>query len=76
MSSRALLHKSMIAASGKYRIDGSSFVFTVDVSWNESWNGAEQRRYFRIDGDKLIVEGGMDRPPHGGNVPTLRHACA
>jgi hypothetical protein len=53
---RAVLHKSMAAASGKYRIDGTSFVFTVDVSWNESWNGTEQRRHFRFEGDKLIVE--------------------
>jgi len=53
---RALLHKSMAAVSGKYRIEGSSFVFTVDVSWNESWNGTEQRRYFKIDDDKLVIE--------------------
>jgi hypothetical protein len=53
---RALLHKSMAAVSGKYHIEGNSFVFTVDVSWNESWNGTEQRRYFKIDGDKLVVE--------------------
>src|SRR5262245_57468383 len=27
-----------------------------DVSWNESCNGTEQRRYFKIDDDKLVVE--------------------
>jgi hypothetical protein len=53
---RAALHKSMAAVSGKYRIDGSAFVFTVDVSWNESWNGTEQKRHFRIEVDKLIIE--------------------
>ena len=53
---RAALHKSMAAVSGKYRIDGSSFVYTVDASWNESWNGTEQKRHFRIEGDKLIIE--------------------
>ena len=53
---RTALHKSMVALSGKYRIDGSSFVFTVDASWNESWNGTEQNRHFRIEGDKLIIE--------------------
>jgi len=53
---RVHLHKSMVAVSGKYRVEGSSFVFTVDVSWNESWNGTEQRRYFKIDDDKLVIE--------------------
>src|SRR5262245_15618583 len=53
---RVALHKSMAAVSGKYRIDGNSFVFNVDVSWNESWNGTEQKRHFRFEGDKLIIE--------------------
>jgi hypothetical protein len=26
------------------------------VSWNEEWNGTEQRRHFFIDGDKLFIE--------------------
>ncbi len=53
---RAALHKSMLAYSGKYRIEGSDFITVVDVSWNEDWNGTEQRRHFRIEGDKLFIE--------------------
>ncbi|HLG96493.1 MAG TPA: lipocalin-like domain-containing protein [Bryobacteraceae bacterium] len=53
---RAALHKYMLAYSGKYRIDGNDFITLVDVSWNEAWNGTEQRRHFRIDGDKLFIE--------------------
>jgi Lipocalin-like domain len=53
---RAALHKSMVAYSGKYRIDGSDLITTVDLSWNEEWNGTEQRRHFRIEGDKLFIE--------------------
>jgi lipocalin-like protein len=53
---RAALHKSMLAYTGKYRIEGSDFITVVDVSWNEDWNGTEQRRHFRIDGDKLFIE--------------------
>jgi Lipocalin-like domain len=53
---RAALHKSMLAYSGKYRIEGSDFITLVDVSWNEEWNGTEQRRHFRIEGDKLFIE--------------------
>ena len=53
---RAALHKTMAAASGKVRVEGKDFIFGVDVSWNESWNGTEQRRHFRIEGDRLFVE--------------------
>jgi len=50
------LYKSLLAYSGKYRIEGGDFITTVDVSWNESWNGTEQRRHFRIEGDRLFIE--------------------
>jgi hypothetical protein len=53
---RAALHKSMLAYGGKYRIGGNDFITLVDVSWNEAWNGTEQRRHFRIEGDKLFIE--------------------
>jgi hypothetical protein len=53
---RAALHKSMLAYTGKYRVEGDEFITTVDASWNEGWNGTEQRRRFRIDGDKLFIE--------------------
>ena len=53
---RAALHKSMLAYTGRYRVEGEEFVTTVDASWNEAWNGTEQRRKFRLEGDRLIIE--------------------
>lgn len=53
---RAALHKSMVAYTGRYRVEGNDFITRVDVSWNEEWNGTEQRRHFRIEGDKLFIE--------------------
>jgi hypothetical protein len=53
---RAALHKSMLAYTGRYRVEGDEFVTTVDASWNEAWNGTEQRRKFRLEGDRLIIE--------------------
>jgi hypothetical protein len=53
---RAALHKSMVAVSGKYRVEGNTFTIAVDVSWNESWNGMDQRRHFKIEGSRLLVE--------------------
>lgn len=53
---RAALHKSMVAYTGRYRIEGHDLITTVEVSWNEEWNGTEQRRHFRIEGNKLFIE--------------------
>jgi hypothetical protein len=56
VAEQAALLKSMLAYSGRYRIEGDDFITTVDVSWNEIWNGTEQRRHYRIEGDRLFIE--------------------
>ena len=53
---RAELHKTLIAYSGKYHVEGREFVTAVDTSWNEVWNGTEQRRYWRVEDGKLFLE--------------------
>jgi Lipocalin-like domain len=53
---RAALHKSVISHSGKYRVEGKEFVTAVDMSWNETWNGTEQRRNWRIEDGKLFID--------------------
>ena len=53
---RAALHRSMMAYTGKYRVEDGDFITVVDGSWNESWNGTEQRRHFRVEGDRLFIE--------------------
>jgi hypothetical protein len=53
---RAALHKSMIAYTGVYRISGDEFITSVDASWNEAWNGSEQKRKYRVEGERLIID--------------------
>ena len=53
---RAALQQSMLSYSGRYRFEGGDFITSVDISWNEEWNGTEQRRHYRIVGDKLFIE--------------------
>jgi len=50
------LYKSMIAYSGKYIVDGKEFVTAVEMSWNEAWNGTQQKRYWKIEDGKLFIE--------------------
>jgi len=54
-SHRAALLKSLIAYSGKYRIEGKQWITTVDVSWNPAWDGTDQVRSYEIIGDRLNV---------------------
>ena len=52
---QARLQRSMLAYTGRYRIEGTEFITTVDASWNEAWNGTEQRRHYALEGDRLTV---------------------
>ena len=53
---RAALHKSMLAYTGRYRVEEHDFITKVEVSWNEELNGTEQRRHFRVEGNELFIE--------------------
>ena len=52
---REAAYRSMLAYSGRYRLEGEKFITKVDVSWNEAWVGTEQTRVYKVDGTKLQV---------------------
>ena len=51
----AALLSSMIAYTGKFRLEGDKFITTVDGAWNEIYKACEQVRYFRVDGNALSI---------------------
>jgi Lipocalin-like domain len=53
---RAAALKSMIAYTGRYRIENGKVITKVEAAWNEAWVGGEQVRSIRFDGDKLYIE--------------------
>jgi hypothetical protein len=53
---RAAAFRSMLAYSGKYRTEGDKVIVTVDIAWDEAWNGTDQVRFFKIEGDRLHIE--------------------
>ena|SRR5215510_4896512 len=67
---RVGLYKTLVAYSGKYRVEGNAFVTTVDMSWNEAWNGTEQRRFWKIEDGKLFIESAPDTAPNGRMLVT------
>ena len=49
------LFRTVMSYTGRYRIEGDRFITKIDASWNEAWNGTEQERFYKLDGDTLEV---------------------
>ena len=61
------LWKSLLAYTGKFRVEDDYLITNVDVAWYELWTGTEQRRKFQLDGDTLTI---VTKPqPIGGMGP-------
>jgi hypothetical protein len=66
---RAQALKTMIAYTGRYRVENGKVVTKVEAAWNEAWVGSEQVRAIRFDGDRLFIESPpMPHPNVGGKV--------
>jgi len=53
---RAQALKSMIAYTGRYRVENGKVITKVEAAWNEAWVGGEQVRHIRFEGDRLFIE--------------------
>src|SRR5215469_13890167 len=53
---RAQALRTMIAYTGRYRVEGGKVITKVEAAWNESWVGGEQTRFIRFEGDRLFIE--------------------
>ena len=55
---------SMIASSGRYRLQGDDcFITTVDSAWQPAWIGTEQVRFFKMDGEMLSAVSSLREDP-------------
>jgi lipocalin-like protein len=63
---QAAAFRSMIAYTGKFRIEGEKFITKVDAAWNEAWVGTEQARFWKVEGDRLHI---ISAPIPNPNVP-------
>ena len=64
---RARLYDTMAFYAGTFTFDGEVARHTVDLSWNESWNGSEQVRNVKFEAGRLIlsasIQKGLDGRP-------------
>ncbi len=69
----AHLHRTLIGYAGTWRIDGNQVFYDLDVSWNQSWTGTEQMRYWRLEGaDTLHVSTAEMMNPLTGKMSVFR----
>ena len=53
---RARALTSMIAYTGRYRVENGQVITKVEAAWNEGWVGGEQVRNIRFEGNRLYIE--------------------
>jgi hypothetical protein len=46
---------SMVAYAGTYTLGDKQVVHHIDISWNETWTGTDQLRFFELDGNMLTI---------------------
>jgi Lipocalin-like domain len=69
---RAKALRTMIAYSGRYRVEGDTVITKVEVAWNEAWVGGEQIRFLRFEGDDLLHIESPPMPHPNVNDRTVR----
>jgi hypothetical protein len=66
---RSAAYRTLIAYTGKYRVQGDKWVTKVDGAWNVQWVGTEQERSFSLSGNRLQVVSQWNRNAlYGGKV--------
>ena len=63
---KAKLFGTLIAYSGTYTLDGDKVTHKIDVSWNQSWTGADQVRFFKVEGNTLTITTAINKNPRDG----------
>ena len=69
---RAVLLRTMFAYTGMYRLEGDKWITKVDVAWNPAWNGTDQVRFYKLDGNRLEVTGAWGPNPNLPGSPISR----
>ncbi len=50
------LYRTMVAYTGTYSVDADKVTHTIEISWNQAWNGTRQTRFVEIKGDQLTLK--------------------
>jgi hypothetical protein len=71
-SEKVDLFDSMLAYAGTYTLHDDHVVHHLDASWNEAWTGADQIRFYKLDGSSLEIWGAPAPDPYTGRTVVYR----
>jgi hypothetical protein len=60
------LFGTLLAYSGAYVVEGNKVTHKIDLSWNQSWTGGDQVRFFKVDGTTLTITTAINKNPRDG----------
>lgn len=60
------LFDTMFAYSGSYTVEADRVVHHIDMSWNETWSGTEQVRFYTVNKHTLIYTSAPAKNPFDG----------
>ena len=58
---RIKLYGTMISYAGTYTVDADKVIHHVDISWNQTWTGTDQVRFYKLDGNTLTITSAPSR---------------
>jgi quercetin dioxygenase-like cupin family protein len=62
---QAALFRTMFAYGGTYSLEAGKVTHHVDISWNETWNGTDQVRFYDVRGNTLTLSSTVVEPSSG-----------
>jgi hypothetical protein len=66
------LFRSMLSYAGAYTVEGDMVIHYVDISWNQSFTGGEQKRHFKFEGERLQLSTPQSLDPIDGKMSVRR----
>lgn len=66
------LFRSVTAYAGRYEIADGKLTHHIDVSWNELWTGTSQARFFKFEGDRVVLSTAVSPDPVDGKTSVRR----
>ncbi len=64
------LFRTMTSYAGTYTIQDNQIIHHVDISWNQAWAGTNQVRFFKFEGNHLILTVPPSPDPKTGKMIT------
>ena len=66
------LYDGMLGYAGTFSVEGNKLTHHVDISWNQTWSGTDQVRFFKFNGDLVELSTAPSPDPVHGKM-SVRH---